>query len=322
MKIAGYYKSKGVKVELLTTYEDLDKYDKVFIAKVFTDTLIDDGVLSLPNVVYGGTGFFYDKAPSLPYDIEHHMPDYHLYDDWVNKQSSKGIKPRELKYYTDFSIGYLTRGCFRHCSFCVNQNKNGSFAHSPLNEFFDKNRKYICLLDDNFLACGQWKTLLFELQSTKKPFEFNQGLDERLLTEEKIKLLFNSRLFEDVIFAFDNIKDKDIIESKLQLIKEICPNNKKRIKFYVLCGYDRDNKYDLAFWKQDIADVFERIKILMKYNCTPYIMRYNKYNESKYRGMYIYIACWVNQVHLFKKCHLENMSLLKTNNIKRQVLHF
>ena len=82
MKLSGYYKELGNDVELKLDYEDLQLYDKVFISKVFTDTPIDESVLNLPNVEYGGTGFFYDKAPKLPYEVEHHMPDYHLYDEW------------------------------------------------------------------------------------------------------------------------------------------------------------------------------------------------------------------------------------------------
>ena len=35
-----------------------------------------------PNLEIGGTGFFWKDAPNLPYEIEHHMPDYHLYDGW------------------------------------------------------------------------------------------------------------------------------------------------------------------------------------------------------------------------------------------------
>ena len=38
---------------------------------------------AVPEVFVGGTGFYFDKAPNLPYEIEHHMPDYHLYDKWV-----------------------------------------------------------------------------------------------------------------------------------------------------------------------------------------------------------------------------------------------
>lgn len=94
MKLSGYYKELGDEVELKLDYEDLVTYDKVFISKVFTDTLIDEEILKLPNVEYGGTGFFYDKAPKLPDEVEHHMPDYHLYDKWVNKQIESG--KREL----------------------------------------------------------------------------------------------------------------------------------------------------------------------------------------------------------------------------------
>ena len=61
MKLSGYYKELGNDVELKLDYEDLQLYDKVFISKVFTDTPIDESVLNLPNVVYGGTGFSMTK---------------------------------------------------------------------------------------------------------------------------------------------------------------------------------------------------------------------------------------------------------------------
>ena len=50
------------------------------------------------------------------------MPDYHLYDDFVNDQLSNGGKRIDFKYYLDYSIGFMTRGCFRQCPFCVNKN--------------------------------------------------------------------------------------------------------------------------------------------------------------------------------------------------------
>ena len=122
-KLSGYYKTKGAEVVLKTDYDNLQTFDKVFIAKVFSDTKIPDSglfenILELPNVEYGGTGFFYDKAKPLPSEIEHTMPDYHLYDDWLKKIDKGGV---EFKAYKDYSIGFLTRGCFRHCAFCVNR---------------------------------------------------------------------------------------------------------------------------------------------------------------------------------------------------------
>ena len=189
MKLSGYYKELGAEVELKIDYEDLAVYDKVFISKVFTGTPIDGKILKLPNVEYGGTGFFYDKAPKLPDGIEHHMPDYHLYDEWVNEQITSGKKRNDFKYYLDYSIGFTTRGCFRQCKFCVNRNYKRVSCHSPLNEFLDPSRKKICLLDDNILGSPCWRKIIEELQATGKPFQYKQGLDERLLTDEKCKVL-------------------------------------------------------------------------------------------------------------------------------------
>lgn len=299
MKLSGYHKAQGHTVTLKTDYQNLDQYDKVFISKVFTDTPIDASLLTLPNVEYGGTGFFYDKAPVLPDSIEHHMPDYHLYDTYVAEQLSNGRKRLDYKYYLDYSIGFLTRGCFRQCAFCVNKNYTRVLTHSPIHEFLDPQRKKVCLLDDNFFGSPDWKTLLTELQQLGKPFQFKQGLDERILTDEKCALLFSSKYDGDFIFAFDNIADKDVIEKKAIMIRNHCKNKGQNIKFYVLCAFDREYKYDGAFWKQDIRDTFERIFILAKYNFKPYIMRYEKYKVSPLYGTYVNLACWCNQPNLF-----------------------
>ena len=298
MKLSGYYKELGNDVELKLDYEDLQLYDKVFISKVFTDTPIDESVLNLPNVEYGGTGFFYDKAPKLPYEGEHHMSDYHLYDEWVQQRLDKGGNRNDFKYYLDYSIGFVTRGCFRQCQFCVNKNYKKVEVHSPLDEFVDYSRKKICLLDDNFFGCPSWKDILSQLQATGKPFQFKQGLDERLLTDEKCEMLFKSKYDGDYIFAFDNVADYELIERKLQLLRKY---TEKYPKFYVFCGFDRDDKWDDEFWKQDIFDMFKRIELLMRYHCLPYIMRFNRYLESPYQGVYKTVAAWCNQPSFFKK---------------------
>ena len=306
MKLSGYYKELGNDVELKLDYEDLQLYDKVFISKVFTDTPIDESVLNLPNVEYGGTGFFYDKAPKRPYEVEHHMPDYHLYDEWVQQRLDEGGNRNDFKYYLDYSIGFVTRGCFRQCQFCVNKNYKKVEVHSPLDEFVDYSRKKICLLDDNFFGCPSWKDILSQLQATEKPFQFKQGLDERLLTDEKCEMLFKSKYDGDYIFAFDNVADYELIERKLQLLRKY---TEKYPKFYVFCGFDREDKWDDKFWKQDIFDMFKRIELLMKYHCLPYIMRFNRYLESPYQGVYKTVGAWCNQPSFFKKKSLREFGI-------------
>ena len=301
MKISSFHKKLNNETNLIVDWgDDLTFYDKVYISKVFTDTHIPDEILKMPNIEYGGTGFFYDKAPFLPHEIEHSFPDYHLYDEWVYDKLNNGARKIELQYYTDWSIGFTTRFCFRQCGFCVNKNYKKVDIWSPLEEFVDNSRKYICLLDDNMFGNPKWKDILTNLHNTQKSFQYKQGLDERLLTKEKIEMLFlKSKYKGDYTFAFDNVEDKDVIEERLKLIREVYKG--QNIKFYVFCGFDRNDKWDLDFWKQDIIDTFERIKILMKYKCLPYIMRFNRYEESPHRGTYINLAGWCNQPSFFKK---------------------
>lgn len=337
-KLSAYWKDKGAEVELKLNYDDLDKYDEVFISKVFTDTWVpewisenvdmDLGTTNLPsNIHVGGTGFFFAHAPNLDDDIEHQKPDYHLYDDWIAGEVEKAQKEHEnagkhfnkssfmvqFKEYTDYSIGFVTRGCFRKCPFCVNQKYDRVFLHSPIEEFYDPERKKICLLDDNVLGCPQWKSILEELIALKKPFKFKQGMDERILTEEKCEMLFNASYDGDYTFAFDNISDYDLIHKKLKLIRKY--SRATNIKFYVLVGFESTDG-------QDIENMWKRVELLMRYKCLPYIMRYRNKNEtpwkdSKYRGMYVTMARWCNQPSFYKKKSFRqyceaNQALVKT----------
>lgn len=234
-KIAGYWKDQGAEVQLVTTWPTAIEmtqpwWDELYVSKVFTDTAVPDYLDVEEHVHLGGTGFFFDRAKDLPEEIEHHMPDYHLYDSWIEVKVQHAAEAyadfnelkfrKQFKEYTDYSIGFLTRGCFRHCPFCVNQKYDKVVKHSPLEEFYDPSRKKLCFLDDNFFGCPDWHELLTQVMETKVPFKFKQGLDERLLSVEKIELLKEARYDGYITFAFDDSKDYDIIESKLKLIRE------------------------------------------------------------------------------------------------------
>ena len=312
MKISAYYKELGNEVSLLLSYDEIGNYDKVFISKVFTDTPIPDGITELPWVEYGGTGFFFDQAPPLPHEIEHHFPDYHLYDDFVNEKIESGAKRSEFKEFLDYSIGFLTRGCFRKCGFCVNKKYNRVFEASPLSEFYDPSRPKICLLDDNFFGFPHWRKAIEELHSTGKPFKFKQGLDERLLTDGKAELLCKSKYDSDIYFAFDNVKDYPIIEKKLKLFRKY--TNRQAV-FYVLCAYD-------SLDEKDVENVFVRIKLLIQYGCLPYIMRFEKYKDSEHKGMYITLARWCNQFSFLKKKSFREFAVFAGGSAERYMKEF
>lgn len=337
-KLSAYWKEHDAEVHLVLDYKHFDEYDEVYISKVFTDTWVPEWIqekvnmetteVDLPeNIHIGGTGFFFDKAPNLDDEIEHHMPDYHLYDEWIENEVAEAKIAYEaagkhfndksyrtqFKEYTDYSIGFTTRGCFRKCPFCVNQKYNHVFLHSPLEEFYDPSRKKICLLDDNVLGSSHWKHIINTLISTDRAFKFKQGMDERILTEAKCEMLFNAKYDGDFTFAFDNIADYDVIHEKIKLIRK--HTRATNVKFYVLVGFESTDYID-------VENMWKRVELLMRYQCLPYIMRYQDKNnapwkESKYRGMYITMARWCNQPSFFKKktfreyCEA-NQALVKT----------
>ena len=317
LKLAGWYGNQGLgeEVELIESWDEVlyhsQDYDHIFIARVFDFTKVPKEVLEYDNVSYGGTGFkhgFIAYPPggsdlpaeavekpgvimTLPNVIEHCKPDYHLYDKFIGKEISRGIKAIKFRDYQEYSIGFATRGCFRHCKFCVNECSQGVKFHSHIKEWLDKDRKYIYLWDDNILGYPHWQDVFDELEETGKRFQFRQGMDIRIMTDEAAERLSNAKYIGDYIFAFDHPEEQEQIERGLKCWKKY---NHSVTKLYVLCGWDGQDE-------ADIERTFRRIKVLMRYGCLPYIMRHEYYQRSKYRGMYINLARWCNQPNFLKK---------------------
>ena len=312
LKISGFCKSRGYKVRLICNYDEIrdnlkrnDKYDILAMSKVFKFTRVPIDIQKMidnDKIYIGGTGFFEINGPNLPDEVEHCMPDYHLYDDFI-EQKTGGDEKKKLKYsdYLNFSIGFTTRGCIRKCGFCVNRLLSRVQKWSPVSEFLDRSRSKIYLWDDNIMAAPPkvFTDVMTELQNTGLPFQFRQGLDIRLMTENKAKLLSSVKYYGDYIFAFDHYNMNDPIEKKqvdetiagLKVWRSVCD---KSTKLYVLVAYD-------SIDERDIEGTFFRIKTLMEFGCLPYIMRFEKYKDSRFKDMYIQLARWCNQPNFFKK---------------------
>ena len=118
----------------------------------------------------GGSGV--DLRRRLPPEIESVTADYSLYPE-----------------LGDRALGFLTRGCPRHCPFCVVPAKEGPpHQVSDLDTLLQGRRKLI-LLDDNLLAHPAALSMLEEMARRDLAVNFNQTLDLRFLTPEAARLL-------------------------------------------------------------------------------------------------------------------------------------
>lgn len=320
LKISGFCKSVKLpngghhNVRLICNYDELSygqifgscEYDVIAISKVFKFSKLPPILQHLIDehlAYYGGTGFFEINGPNLPNEVEHHMPDYHLYDEYIDIQTGGNEEKKKKNWddYLNYSIGFATRGCIRHCGFCVNRNLSKVIKWSPVEEFLDNSRPNIYLWDDNVMAAPPkvFKSVMDSLAATGKPFQFRQGMDIRLMTDEKAELLSKMKYHGDYIFAFDHYRMDDPNE-KLQVEQTIRgldiwkKHCKKSTKLYVLVAYDSQDE-------KDIEGAFFRIKILMEHGCLPYIMRFEEYHNSRFKGMYTQLARWCNQPGFFKK---------------------
>lgn len=282
MKISAWHKAQGDHVEW---YEPIlsGRMDKVYMSKVFSFSPDYEYFIDADEIAKGGSGYcisiadgkeVFDKSKDieLPYEIEHIYPDYSLY----------GIN--------DTAYGFLTRGCPRGCGFCHVEAKEGRASRkvADLSEFWS-GQKNIVLCDPNILACRQWKPLLQQLIDSKAWVDINQGLDIRLMTEEKAEMLKQIKM-KQLHFAWDRYQDKNIILPKFEMFKKITGMNERKLIVYVLCNYDTTIEQDL-----------ERIYTLRELGYWAYVMLYDKQNIPRGHDLKK-MARWVNNRFVFAKC--------------------
>jgi hypothetical protein len=79
--------------------------------------------------------------------------------------------------------------------------------------------KNICLLDPNIIACREWENILQQLIDSNAWVDINQGLDIRLMTEEKA-LMLNQIKIKEMHFAWDRYEDKKNNTAKIREIQK------------------------------------------------------------------------------------------------------
>lgn len=264
MKLSAWHKAQGDSVEFAIP---LLRYDRIYKSKVFTFTPDDFTAWMCDDVRKGGTG--YDLTSKLPNEVEHTCPDYSLY----------GI--------TNTAYGYLSRGCPRGCPFCIVADKEGRASRkvADLREWWS-GQKEIKLLDPNLTACTDWRDLFVQLADSGASVDFTQGLDIRLLTDEKIAAL-NSVKINNIHFAWDNANDD------LRPHFERYAAQAKR-KYHAAFA----TVYVLTNFNSTMEQNLYRINTLRDLGYDPYVMVYDKQHAPHEIRR---LQRWCNNKIIFKK---------------------
>lgn len=288
MKLSAWHKQKGDTVEW---YEPLfhskgEPFDKAYASKVFSFTPDYEYFVNANEVIKGGSGYcielkdgkeIYDikRDGRLKPEIEHIYPDYSLYPELTK----------------DTAYGYMSRGCPRGCGFCHVGEKEGKQAYkvADLSEFW-RGQKYIKLLDPNPTACKEWRDIFGQLAESGAWVDFTQGLDIRLMTEEKITELMKIKA-KQIHFAWDRYDDKEKIIPKLKMFKECTGYDYRKLTVYILCNFDTTLEQDL-----------ERVYTLREMGYMPYVMIYNKHRVKRGSDLRK-LQRWVNSKVAFMSCN-------------------
>lgn len=232
----------------------VDTPKNIFVGGVMATLFADEIIKELGVTVISGLLNEYGILDAN----DHHMidaliPDYKILDE------------TDYKYgLNDSYIGYATRGCPNRCSFCAVHKIESMFDHyvylkkqiKGIEEIYGS-KKDLTLLDNNVLASDYFETIIHDIlelgfergakfNNKLRRLDFNQGLDARYLTSEKMALLAKTAI-KPVRIAFDHIDMRELYISKIRLAHNYGILN---LSNYVLYNYT-----------DTPADFYERLKI-------------------------------------------------------------
>ena len=283
MKISSYHKGKG---DIVEWYNPFDKYDIVYMSKIFSFTP-DYGqyMTNTTQICKGGTG--YDIYSTLPEEIGLIKPDYSIYPSIGHKTS----------------YGFLTRGCPNKCKWCIVPKKEGDIKpYMDVEEIAIDGRNELILMDNNILASDhgieQIEKIIKMNEGRKKKIkvDFNQGLDARLVTDEIAKMLSRLKWIKSIRFGCDTPKQIEECEKACALIDKY--GYKGEYFFYCILFDDFDESFSrVNHWK---------LKNNGRYlpHCQPYRDFTNK--RQIIPQWQKDLARWADKKGIFKTCEFKD----------------
>lgn len=215
-------------------YRHLYPNAKILLGGLYASLLPEHAETSGAEVHQG----LYEEAENL-------VPDYSLVPNW------------------DGSIIFSSRGCIRKCPFCAVPILEKEFTAKPtIGKFINPMHSRVILWDNNFLASPYWYDILSEIKQRDLWVDFNQGLDSRLLNEEKAEMIASMKT-NLVRSAYDLKSSRKEIQRGIELLTSKGIRTRK-ILLYILFNFENDTPEDLL----------DMVLDAMNWNVVSYPMRY------------------------------------------------
>lgn len=270
MRLASWHRQHGDDVEWAMPI--FGQYDRIYASKIFTFTPdYNPTEYTAKEIVCGGTG--YDIKSRLPEEVERHPGvAYDLYPQHP------------------FSVQFYSRGCIRHCPFCLVHDKEGGI-HPVEPMQWNPQAKWIEVLDNNFFANPKWREAVADLKAQRLPVKFH-GVDIRIMNEEQAFALNSLRLKNGIHIAWD-LPYIDLTERLQAMTKYI---KAYKIVCYVLVGFNSTPEQDLF-----------RLRTLKRLGIYPFVQAFRDYKNQRKPSQYEKdIARWANRSWLFKSMDFLN----------------
>ena len=269
MRLSAWHRRQGDSVEWWNGFE---RYDRVYMSKVFTFTPDFDTAVVADEIITGGTG--YKDYGSLPPEIEDCHPDYTLYPKWKS------------------AIGFLTRGCGGNCEWCIVPRKEGMIRPaSTWDEIKRPDSREMIFMDNNVLASDHGLEQIDRMGREQVWVDFNQGLDARLITPKVARMLAKLHWIRFVRLACDTSGMLPVIRQAIAYLGEagISPS---RFWAYALV--------------RDVDEAHRRVLALRDMGIEPFAQPYRDYDGGEPTDEQKRFARWVNRKTLFKSCTWED----------------